>query len=133
MGVQEVKAQARDVAGRFERVGRLEGHFHFAAKKGYSGVGIYTKRAPGDVGVGFGCDEFDPEGRFVETRYDTARTKFSVISCHFPSGSSGEERQADPTDRGDRPGRRIRHYGAVRSRGTTLRAMSLRVANVFRS
>ena len=30
----------------------------------------------------------------METRFDTARRKFSVISCYFPSGSSGEERQA---------------------------------------
>ena len=44
--------------------------------------------------VGFDGGEFDGEGRYVETRYDTARRKLSVISCYFPSGSSGEERQA---------------------------------------
>jgi len=94
MGVQEVKAQADDVAGRFESVAGLDGHFHYAHKKGYSGVGLYTKRAPSEVKVGFGNKEFDAEGRYVETRYDTAKRKFSVISCYFPSGSSGEERQA---------------------------------------
>lgn len=94
MGVQEVKAQAADVAGRFERVGGLDGHFHFAQKKGYSGVGLYTRKAPSAVITGFDGDEFDTEGRYVETRYDTARRKFSVISCYFPSGSSGEDRQA---------------------------------------
>jgi exonuclease III len=30
MGVQEVKAQHADVAGRFERIGRLSGHFSTA-------------------------------------------------------------------------------------------------------
>jgi exodeoxyribonuclease-3 len=94
MGVQEVKAQAADVAGRFERVAGLDGHFQFAQKKGYSGVGLYTRKAPSDVIVGFCREEFDAEGRYVETRYDTAKRKFSVISCYFPSGSSGEERQA---------------------------------------
>lgn len=94
MGVQEVKAQAADVAGRFERVGGLDGHFHFAQKKGYSGVGLFTRKAPSAVIAGFGDDEFDAEGRYVETRYDTAKRKFSVISCYFPSGSSGEDRQA---------------------------------------
>jgi exodeoxyribonuclease-3 len=44
--------------------------------------------------VGFDKKEFDAEGRYVEARYDTARRKFSVISCYFPSGTSGEERQA---------------------------------------
>jgi exodeoxyribonuclease-3 len=94
MGVQEIKAQADDVAGRFERVAGMQGHFHFAQKKGYSGVGLYTKKAPSAVITGIGCPEFDAEGRWVETRFDTARRKFSLISCYFPSGSSGEERQA---------------------------------------
>ena len=94
MGVQEIKAQADDVAGRFERVAGLHGHFHFAQKKGYSGVGLYTKKAPSAVIAGFGSKEFDAEGRWVETRFDTARRKLSLISCYFPSGSSGEERQA---------------------------------------
>jgi exodeoxyribonuclease-3 len=93
MGVQEVKAQATDVAGRFERVAGLDGHFHFAQKKGYSGVGLYTRKAPSAVITGFDGHEFDTEGRYVEARYDTARRKFSLISCYFPSGSSGEDRQ----------------------------------------
>jgi len=94
MGVQEVKAQAGDVAGRFERLGELHGHFHFAQKKGYSGVGLYTRKAPSAVISGFDGGEFDAEGRWVETRFDTSRRKFSVISAYFPSGSSGEDRQA---------------------------------------
>jgi exodeoxyribonuclease-3 len=94
MGVQEVKAQEPDVSGRFDRVGDLSGHFHFAQKKGYAGVGLYTRKAPSAVLTGFGSDEFDAEGRYVEARFDTARRKFSVISCYFPSGSSGPERQA---------------------------------------
>lgn len=93
IGVQEVRAQAADVAGRFEHVGGLPGHYHFAQKKGYAGVGLFTKTAPSDVKIGFGCKEFDAEGRWIETRYDTAKRKFSVISCYFPSGTSGEERQ----------------------------------------
>jgi exodeoxyribonuclease-3 len=93
IGVQEVKAQAADVAGRFDAVAGMPGHYHFAEKKGYSGVGLFTKKAPSDVKVGFGSKEFDAEGRWIETRYDTAKRKFSVISCYFPSGSSGEERQ----------------------------------------
>jgi len=94
MGVQEVKAQAPDVAGRLDRLGDLRGHFQFAQKKGYAGVGLYARRAPSAVVAGFDGGEFDAEGRWVETRFDTARRKFSVISAYFPSGSSGEDRQA---------------------------------------
>ena len=93
IGVQEVKAQAEDVAGRFDSVAGMPGHYHFAQKKGYSGVGLFSRKAPSEVIAGFGSREFDAEGRWVETRYDTARRKFSVISCYFPSGSSGPERQ----------------------------------------
>lgn len=92
--VQEVKAQQADVAGRFEQLAGLQGHFHFAEKKGYSGVAVYTKHAPSDVIVGYGSSEFDAEGRYVELRFDTPHRKLSIISCYFPSGSSGEERQA---------------------------------------
>jgi exodeoxyribonuclease-3 len=94
MGVQEVKAQHEDVSGRFDRIGDLSGHFHFAQKKGYSGVGLYSRKAPKEVIRGFGSREFDAEGRWVECRFDNARRKLSIISCYFPSGSSGEERQA---------------------------------------
>ncbi len=91
--VQEVKAQAADVAGKFEELSGLKGYFHFAEKKGYSGVGVYTRHEPSDVVVGFDGGEFDAEGRYVETRFDTPTRKLSVISVYFPSGSSGPERQ----------------------------------------
>ncbi|MGH6626650.1 MAG: exodeoxyribonuclease III [Burkholderiaceae bacterium] len=91
--VQEIKAQAADVSGRFEELAGLPGHFHFAEKKGYSGVGLYTRHAPSDVIIGYGSPEFDAEGRYVELRFDTPQRKLSLISCYFPSGSSGEERQ----------------------------------------
>ena len=91
--VQEVKAQAPDVAGKFESLAGLRGHFHFAEKKGYSGVAVYSRFEPTDVVVGFGSQEFDLEGRYVELRFDTPARKISIISAYFPSGSSGEERQ----------------------------------------
>jgi exodeoxyribonuclease-3 len=92
--VQEVKAQQADVAGRFEQLAGMQGYFHFAQKKGYSGVGIYSRHVPSDVRIGFGAPEFDDEGRYIELRFDTPARKLSLISCYFPSGSSGEERQA---------------------------------------
>lgn len=91
--VQEVKAQAADVATRFEQLAGMQGHFHFAQKKGYSGVGIYTRHEPSDIITGYGSPEFDAEGRTIELRFDTPARKLSIISAYFPSGSSGEERQ----------------------------------------
>jgi exodeoxyribonuclease III len=98
MGVQELKAQKPDIAGKFEQIAGLQGHFHCAEKKGYSGVGLYTRHEPSDVIVGLGghdpSGEFDSEGRYVELRFDKPGRKLSIISCYFPSGSSSEERQA---------------------------------------
>jgi len=98
MGVQEMKAGADNVVGRFDLIAGLDGHFHYAEKKGYSGVGLYTRRAPTDVIRGVGAPEFDAEGRWVEARFDHAKRrhspKLSIVSCYFPSGSSGEHRQA---------------------------------------
>ena len=95
--VQEVKAQAADVLGKFEELAGMKGYFHFAEKKGYSGVGIYTRHELSDVIIGYGSKEFDAEGRFIELRFDrpgrAQLPKLSIISAYFPSGSSGPERQ----------------------------------------
>lgn len=93
VGVQEVKAQHDHVDGQFCSPGDLKGSFHYALKKGYSGVGMYTREKPSEFVTGIGVQEFDDEGRWVEARFDRPGRKFSVISCYFPSGSSGEERQ----------------------------------------
>jgi exodeoxyribonuclease-3 len=91
--VQEIKAQAPDIEGSFDSLAGLKGHFHYAEKKGYSGVGVFTKHEPSDVIAGFDGSEFDAEGRYIELRFDTPTQKLSIISSYFPSGSSGPERQ----------------------------------------
>lgn len=91
--VQEIKAQAADVQGTLDRLAGLQGYFHYAEKKGYSGVGIYTRHEPSEVRVGYGNPEFDAEGRCIELHFDTPTRKLSILSVYFPSGSSGEERQ----------------------------------------
>ena len=93
VGVQEVKAQHEHVDQVFCSPGGLKGHFHYAQKKGYSGVGLYTRDEPSDIITGIGVQEFDDEGRYIEKRFDKPGRKLSLISCYFPSGSSGEDRQ----------------------------------------
>jgi len=88
--VQEVKAQAADLDERMRSIGGLKGHFHFAQRKGYSGVGLYARRRPKRVLSGFGNAEFDAEGRYVEADFGG----FTVVSLYLPSGSSSDERLA---------------------------------------
>jgi len=88
--VQELKAQAADMTAEFFTPSDYQGHFHYAEKKGYAGVGLYSKRPPDAVQIGFGEDEFDAEGRYVRCDFG----KLSVISLYAPSGSASPERQA---------------------------------------
>jgi len=87
--MQELKAQRDDLEEDILNPGGLNGFFHHAEKKGYSGCGIYTPHQPDDVLYGFGNPEFDAEGRYVEARFK----KLSIISVYMPSGSSSEDRQ----------------------------------------
>ena len=87
--VQELKAQEADMTEDFLRPHGYHGHFHYAEKKGYSGTGVYSRTAPDQHRIGFGCVEFDAEGRY--TRCDFG--DLTVISLYAPSGSSSPERQ----------------------------------------
>ena len=88
--VQELKAQEGDLRDGMRRPPGYHAHFHYAEKKGYSGVGIYSRRAPDHVAVGIGHPEFDAEGRYVRADFGP----LTVISVYVPSGSSSPERQS---------------------------------------
>ena len=87
--IQELKAQEADLDDSLMRPNGYHGFFQYAQKKGYSGVGLYSKQKPDSVKIGFDSGEFDAEGRYVEARFG----KLIVISAYFPSGSSAPERQ----------------------------------------
>src|ERR1700682_2714916 len=74
--VQELKAHPGDITSEVKRIGRLKGHFHCAEKKGYSGVGIYTRHEPLAVVEGIGIPDIDREGRYLRIDFEN----ISVIS-----------------------------------------------------
>jgi len=88
--VQEIKAQAADLTESMRNPTPLRGYFHFAEKKGYSGVGVYCARPPDRLIAGIGIADIDAEGRYLEARFG----ELSVVSFYLPSGSSSEERLA---------------------------------------
>jgi exodeoxyribonuclease-3 len=88
--MQELKAQAADMTPAMLGFPERHGYFHYAEKKGYSGVGIYARQEPLRVIEGLGVPEIDAEGRYLELVYDD----LSLISLYLPSGSSGDHRQA---------------------------------------
>ena len=86
--LQELKAQAGDLSESMRAPAGMQGWFHHAEKKGYSGVGIYSRHTPDRVVEGLGIADIDAEGRFLQLDFG----KLSVISLYLPSGSSSEVR-----------------------------------------
>lgn len=87
--LQELKAQDADLSDEMKAPGGLHAYYHYAEKKGYSGVGLWCRKPPDAVIEGTGCAEFDAEGRYLRADFGN----LSVISLYLPSGSSSPERQ----------------------------------------
>ena len=87
--VQELKAQAADMTEEILAPAGFRGYFHYAEKKGYSGVGLYARHRPGKVTEGIGISDVDSEGRYLRADFG----RLSVVSVYLPSGSAGPHRQ----------------------------------------
>lgn len=87
--VQELKAQEDDVPDSWKMLEGYYGYLHCAKRKGYSGCGVWSKVKPKGVRTGFGIEEFDDEGRYVELDFGD----LIVVSVYFPSGTSSDDRQ----------------------------------------
>ncbi|TLU98989.1 exodeoxyribonuclease III [Dyadobacter luticola] len=88
---QEVKAtpDVVDLSG-FEALGYELIGWHAAEKKGYSGVAIFSKIKPDLVTAGCAIPAYDMEGRILRADFGD----ITLLNCYFPSGTSGEIRQA---------------------------------------
>ena len=88
--LQETKAHKGDVDySKIEAMG-FETYWFSAEKKGYSGVAVFTKIKPDNVQFGNGVMQSDAEGRVIRLDYGD----ITLINAYFPSGTSGDERQA---------------------------------------
>lgn len=87
--LQELKAQLPDLTSEMMAPDGMHAFYHCAEKKGYSGVGIWSRQKPDRVVEGFDGGEFDTEGRYIRADFGN----LSVISLYLPSGSSSPERQ----------------------------------------
>ena len=88
--LQEVKAHKDDIdMAAIEELGYTT-HWFCAQKKGYSGVGILSKIKPTNVFEGCKIEQSDFEGRVIRADFGD----ITLFSVYFPSGTSGEVRQA---------------------------------------
>ena len=88
--VQETKAQKGQM--HEDELHSLGYHIYAfsALKPGYSGVAIITKHKPDKVVYGMSNSKYDAEGRVLQLDFGD----ISVINVYFPSGTTGEVRQA---------------------------------------
>lgn len=86
--LQETKANIEQLSDDIINIGDYESHFVSAQKKGYSGVGIYTRIEPKSIKSGFSIERFDSEGRVIIADYEA----FLLINIYFPNGGASAER-----------------------------------------
>ena len=87
--LQEVRAHEEQIADEVYRPKSFHCYYSPAQRPGYSGVALFSRERPTRLIEGFGSDEFDSEGRYLEARFG----HLSVVSLYAPSGSSSEARQ----------------------------------------
>ncbi len=88
--IQETKADKDNVDHKQFTGMYYEDYWYSAEKKGYSGVAVFTKIKPDFVQLGNGYMQSDAEGRVI--RMDIG--DLTLINAYFPSGTTGELRQA---------------------------------------
>ena len=87
MCLQETKAHEEQLPEEIRSISGYNSYFSTPEKKGYSGVGLYAKKAPENVQFGFG-DRFDSEGRTIIADFGD----FVLFNIYFPNGKRSAER-----------------------------------------
>ena len=89
VAIQETKLQQAQMGEDMRRIPAYESYWsHCEGKKGYSGVGTYSRVAPAAVRCGIGEKRFDAEGRIIEMDFGS----FLFFNVYFPNGQMSEDR-----------------------------------------
>ena len=89
LALQETKLQEHQLTASMRELAGYHAYWsHASTQKGYSGVGVYTRREPVTVRYGIGQPRFDDEGRILELDFGT----FVFFNVYFPNGQMSPER-----------------------------------------
>ena len=89
VGLQETKAEAEQLPEEVRNPSGYHAYFtHSKGRKGYSGVGLFSKTKPDSVEYGIGIPKFDDEGRIIIGHYGD----LVLLNVYFPNGGGGRER-----------------------------------------
>ena len=83
VGVQEVRARPEQLDTELREPEGWHVAFNPAERPGYSGVGLYSRRAPDGIEISIGEDRFDAEGRIQIARYG----RLLLANGYFPNGN----------------------------------------------
>ena len=83
LGIQEVRALETDLDETLLHPRGFQLHLSPAKRLGYSGVGVYSRRAPTRVATSLGEPEVDVEGRVQFAHFG----RLVVVNAYFPKGS----------------------------------------------
>ena len=86
IGVQEVRALYEEIPDEARAPAGWHTAFVAAERRGYSGVGIYSRLAPERVETALDEPQFDIEGRYIAAHFRTERGRFAVVNAYFPKG-----------------------------------------------
>jgi exodeoxyribonuclease-3 len=85
--LQEIKAAIQQLPEELINPPKYHGYFSQAAKKGYSGVAVFTKEKPLKVEYKIGIKRFDSEGRVLKLHYPS----FILMNLYLPHGGRAKE------------------------------------------
>lgn len=83
VGLQEVRALEEQLPQDIRSPEGWHTHFFSAERKGYSGVGLYSRHAPLEVHTELGVPEFDCEGRVQIADFGPLH----IANVYFPNGN----------------------------------------------
>jgi len=114
LGLQETRALPEQLEEPIRNPDGYQVHFHPAEKKGYSGVGLYSRVEPQSVVLG-GLDNpaFDSEGRLIIADYGD----FLFYTGYFPNGGNDLSRVPYKLDFSEAV---LQHAEAQRSAGRSI-------------
>ncbi len=85
---QEVRADYKQIPKKLFKVDGFSHHFNEAEKKGYSGVGTFSKIEACEIKNGLGIEELDKEGRVLQLEYPD----FTLFNIYFPNSGMEAKR-----------------------------------------
>jgi exodeoxyribonuclease-3 len=83
VGIQEVRARESDLEDALRSPPGWHARFSAAARPGYSGVALFSRRAPDALETSLGQRRFDAEGRLLLARFG----RLWLANAYFPKGS----------------------------------------------